>query len=182
MIEYSIQDAIVLYGDHRRRYELMVPNCYTSHDNEADVLAVRKSGLCDEFEIKVSRSDFFNDAKKIVATRQADWRNGEYHEWNQNGSPRPAPWEKLKYDALLAGEMTCNYFWYVIKEGIVTPDEVPEWAGLITVRDDPFPYRLHRVIRHPKRLHANKMSDKELYKLTRKLHFRYWSMRTGISI
>lgn len=53
-------------------YEILIPNCYTQHDNEADLFAVRRSGLCDEFEIKVTRADFFNDSKKIVNYRDAE--------------------------------------------------------------------------------------------------------------
>ena len=61
-------DVIDLLSRHRDNnwYDLMIPNCYTAHDNEADFFAVRKSGFCDEFEIKVSRSDLLNDKKKIV--------------------------------------------------------------------------------------------------------------------
>ncbi len=35
-------------------YEVAIPNCYTQHDNEADLFFIRKSGFCDEVEIKTS--------------------------------------------------------------------------------------------------------------------------------
>ena len=64
-----------------------------------------------------------------------------------------APWQKFKYDALVDGDMSSNYFWYILKDGIVKLDEVPEWAGVVFV--DEYGEMLRG--RQPKKLHGKKM-------------------------
>ena len=63
------QDVILRLAkciDHQRRYELIVPNVFILPDSEADLFCIRRSGFCDEFEVKISRPDFLNDHKKRV--------------------------------------------------------------------------------------------------------------------
>lgn len=81
---------------------------------EADILEITKSGYSYEYEVKISRSDFFNDAKK-----KRDFYKGRAVSMN-------------KFDMLKNGERV-NYFYYVVPKGLVTPDEVPEFAGLAYV-------------------------------------------------
>lgn len=165
-------------------YQVMVPNCYTSHDNEADVFAIRRSGFCDEFEVKISRSDFFNDAKKIVAYRDSDYRGDNYpgdrvyidEMWSKPKSWRdnnPGPWQKKKYQALVDGDMSANYFWYIVKSGIVSASEVPEFAGLVFVMED----GSMSYARSPKRLHSSKAPFEERYRIASKMCYRYWDQR-----
>ena len=73
---------------------------------EADLLEVTRSRLTYEYEVKVSRCDFHKDSKKQ----------------DQNGNS--------KFDNILAGGRT-NYFYYIVPDGLVKPEEVPEFAGLI---------------------------------------------------
>lgn len=84
-----------------------------------------------------------------------------------------APWEKLKYDALKDGDTPINYFWYVIKHGIVKIEEVPKWAGVVSVFDD----GSMKILRAPDRLHSKKADDKFKFKLIKKLGFKYWEQR-----
>lgn len=70
---------------------------------EADIFEVSKSGYLYEYEVKVSHSDFLAEKKKIG-----------------------------KWDKVISGERT-NYFYYLCPEGVISPEEVPEYAGLIYV-------------------------------------------------
>ncbi|CAL9979227.1 hypothetical protein VPHD479_0220 [Vibrio phage D479] len=148
-----------------KRYDAVVPNCYTRWENEADLFCMRKSGLCDEMEIKVTRSDFKNDAKKTVRLL------------NENYTSYRDKWvETPKTEALTTGHMS-NYFWYCIPEGLMEFDEIPAWAGIIVVirRTDGSLCAYEK--RAPKRLHGGKMSEEEKFKQVRKLGFRYWDLR-----
>jgi hypothetical protein len=73
---------------------------------ECDVLSLNKTGYLSEFEVKVSRSDFLAEKKKV------------------------RKWQLL----IERNEWACpNYFWYVCPEGLISETEVPEYAGLIYV-------------------------------------------------
>lgn len=189
--EFNEQNMIDLIAKNQvcfcTSYDILVPNCYTQYDNEADLFAIRKSGLCDEFEIKISRADFFNDAKKVVKFREIQEYNpkalSDDHKWlydnpnfyNSKKSGLVAPWQKLKYEALPNGDMSTNYFWYVIKKGEVELHEIPEFAGVIFIDETG---DFHRM-RQPKKLHNSKISAEDKYKCARKLAYRFWDYRFG---
>lgn len=70
---------------------------------EYDVLSLNKAGNITEFEVKISRSDFKADRKK---------RKFKYYE-QKNFTLMP------------------NRFYYACPEGLIQPDEIPAYAGLI---------------------------------------------------
>ena len=173
MTEQDVIMALANHGDHIRRYELMLPNVFIQHDSEADLFCVRKSGLCDEFEVKTSRSDFLADKKKFINYRQPTREEVLSHQhigWEDRSQQ---PWYKLKYQALTDGDMCVNYFWYAVAEGVATADDVPVWAGLIVVGADG---RI-RIKKSPDRLHKNKMSVDDRYKIARKSTYRFWKLQ-----
>lgn len=98
---------------------------------ESDVLILTNSGYWYEIEIKISRADFHNDQK---------------HKSN-----------KFNY---IADEGTWNkphYFYYAVPEGMISPDEVPPFAGLIYMhRSRP------EVIKKAPRLHKGKIREEGL--------------------
>lgn len=171
-------------------YDVAIPNCFTNHDNEADLFFIRKSGFCDEVEIKVSRSDLLADAKKVVQYRECEYKTSsgdsrEDTQWLDDHDHLTfmqkkkiiAPWQMLKRQALQKGVMDANYFWYAIKEGIGGVDDIPKYAGLIIIRDDGSAF----VTRSPDRLHKNKMSFERMYKIARKASYRFWKSEFGIN-
>lgn len=87
---------------------------------ESDYLCVTKSGYVYECEIKISRSDFANDLK---------------HKRKKFELLNEAAEGKDKDKSLLP-----DYFYYVVPEGMISPDEVPAWAGLIHIREIGFPF------------------------------------------
>jgi hypothetical protein len=68
---------------------------------DADFVAVSMGGLITEYEIKVSRSDFLRDRKKLR------------HEIYSMDKPGELP----------------NRFFYATAPGIVTAEDIPSWAG-----------------------------------------------------
>ena len=149
--EKSVQ--ILLWNTLNKKYEMMIPNCYTQFDNEADMFCFRKSGFVDEFEIKLSKADFKNDAKKNVFLFE---------------SRTFAP----KYESLVSGNMS-NYFWYVYPSDLgIDINDVPEWAGVITLSS-----RGASIIRQAKRLHGVKMSLVDRYSQIKKLGYRFWNQQ-----
>lgn len=148
--EKSVQKMLWAYMN--KKYEMMIPNCFTQFDNEADVLAFRKSGFVDEFEIKLSKADFKNDAKKIVFLSES-----------KTFGP--------KYESLCDGNMS-NYFWYVFPNDIkIELEDVPSWAGVIHITQHGL-----RQVRGPKRLHGVKTTLEYKYSQVRKLGYRFWNI------
>lgn len=121
------------------------------YDWESDVLKITKSGYAYEFEIKISRGDFKNDfkhkKKKHLLLESKD-----------NSAKMP------------------NYFYYVVPEGLITEDEVPEYAGLIyvhaTVISDSRVYYQFQEIKSAPKLHTNKI-DEDSLKLIDKFYYNY---------
>lgn len=103
-----------------------------------------KSELAYEFEIKISRSDFFNDFKH--KTRKHSFLGAVNKEY-LNGIP--------------------NYFYYVVPKGLITKEEVPEYAGLCYVDGE----ILYTIKKAPK-LTPKKTSAEDL-NLTDKFYYNY---------
>lgn len=81
-------------------YEIVLPNYYADA-YEMDIFRLLQTQYIFEYEIKISRADFFRDEKK------------------------------RKHVRLQMGMATCNKFFYLVPKNLVTADETPEHAGLI---------------------------------------------------
>ena len=121
------------------------------YDWESDVLKITRSGYAYEFEIKISRGDFKNDFKHKK-------KKHLLLENKENSSKMP------------------NYFYYVVPEGLVTEDEVPEYAGLIyvhaTIIGNSRVYYQFQEIKAAPKLHGNKIDENNL-KLIDKFYYNY---------
>lgn len=102
--------------------EYTVPNVYF-FNWESDFLVVQKSGLILEVEIKVTTGDF-----------RADFLKREKHKILRdkestcfvNGEETNRPIKTYFYP---------NKFFYCCPEGLIKPEEVPEYAGLLYVNE-----------------------------------------------
>lgn len=83
---------------------------------EADLLLISPRGYVNEYEIKISRGDFFQDAKKN--TNCGLWQNENI---------------RYKHDLIKAGKREINRFYYVTPKNLIQVEELPKWAGLIEV-------------------------------------------------
>jgi hypothetical protein len=96
---------------------------------EADVFGISGAGHMYEYEIKISRSDFL-----------ADFKHKQHKHLllnNKDAVHTYAKWEKGKktnktYDLI----QLPNRFYYACPENLINKEEVPEYAGLIYIRDD----------------------------------------------
>ena len=140
-----------------RQQNRVFPNVFLGHF-EADILEITKSGYSYEYEVKISRADFKQDLLK-------------------------RKYDVLKHDLLKNGNHV-NYFSYVVPEGLVSVDEVPEFAGLIYVnvheskyQDSKGTYIKHRLfiktIKSPVKLAKDKFSNERLMKCYESLYFRF---------
>lgn len=152
--EIDIQRRVYWVIGTRREY--CIANIYVYGRNESDLLTVTKAGYVDEIEVKVTRSDFHKDKSKhrheAYLTLPA-WR------YTEQG---PVCW-------LHGLAHYPNRFWYAVPENLVTPEEVPEYAGLYYVTDDG---RVYAVKKAPQ-LHEAKAGPFVVRKILRAAYFRH---------
>jgi hypothetical protein len=110
-----------------------------SHTWESDFLALTKSGYLYEGEVKISKSDF-----------KADFKKKDKHTLLQES------YEKLEG---VEGKLRPHYFFYAVPEGLITEDEIPEYAGLVYMTEY-FPY--WKWVKQAPLLHKEKFTDEEL--------------------
>jgi hypothetical protein len=93
---------------------------------EADVLGINKNGYIYEFEVKRSRADFFAEFRnkehkhRLLKDRKAIH---VYDEW-KNGKKTGNSYERI---------LIPNRYYFVCEDGLIAPNEVPEYAGLLYI-------------------------------------------------
>lgn len=97
----DIQKAV---GSHYAWKQAMVIENVNLPTCEYDIAAITSAGQLHEVEVKISRSDFAADKKK------SKWRF-----YFPNPKPNYCP----------------NYFFYACPIGMIKPEEIPTWAGLM---------------------------------------------------
>lgn len=122
-----------------KRYEIFGKFVY---DWESDYLCITKSGYVYECEIKISRGDYQNDFKNKVA-------------------------KHIILEAKDTPKLRPNYFYYVVPDGLITKDEVPNGYGLIYVKE----WGLD-IVKEAKKIHSEKV-DFEKLKLIDKFYWGY---------
>ena len=86
---------------------------------ENDVIRVTASGYWYEYEIKLSRADFIKDRYKKMGL-------------NYYRNPMGITKDENKHAILARNDsMGPKQFWFVCPEGIIQPEEIPSWAGLM---------------------------------------------------
>lgn len=169
--EYMAINAV--YSDIRPQLMAAAPRFEPMGWWECDLFAVLKSGRTTEYEVKLSRGDFFCDSKKGRPNYEP-FRDGLCR-------LRECP-EQRKHDLLAAGDVRGpNRFFYVTPKGLITLDELPVWAGLIELHDCSDEWRpatdwrawRPSCVRKAPVLHKQKVRLKVLRDLHRRLHYRY---------
>lgn len=150
---------------HRQKInscKVIMPNVYVGNWNECDALLVLKSGYIHEVEMKISISDYKADFRKC---------NSYMKELSQYGYTTNI--NMKKHDLLASGNGLPNKFSFLVPDGMVGIDDVPEYAGLYYFKRYRGQVGIITEIRSPRLLHKNKMSSDKLYHLTKKFVFRY---------
>lgn len=162
MTEKQIQD--ILESDLSGKGHLAVlPNCFVfGNGNESDLVSITRTQYIWEYEIKVSRSDFYADKQK---RRHKLYSDPEHYHWDNKSHKKP------------------NRFYYVTPKGLMLEDSkaIPAYAGLIEVELVTYPDEtiyLANVVKTAPLLHKEKIPFDVLLKVGRMLSYRYWDART----
>ena len=126
--------------------------------SESDVIAINPNGYLVEFEVKLTKVDFLKDKDKIISINRK--RINKHKLYEQGGGSA--------------------MFYFVAPKGILTIDDIPEWAGLIEVvsREYSREYIKHGTVlvcnnvKNAKKLNKRKATQKEIEKLLRLLSFK----------
>lgn len=129
-------------------YDIIIPNFYYGI-YEMDVFhMINPSRLINEYEIKTSRADFKKDFDK------------------GNGN---------KHSMLYKGTCRCNRFYYVVPEGLIKVQEVPEYAGLMYANIDHL-YCSITIVKTAPFIHKSKPEPYVFHHLAVQLARRYNSL------
>ena len=120
--------------------DLVLTNHFHS-DWEADILIVDKQGYSHEIEIKLSKADFKNDFRKRNLNRNTN--------------------EKfLKHDKISCGDYPCNSFSFLLPQGMIELEEIPDYCGIIEFYHNPDSWQTtFDIIRQPKQIHTTPFWD-----------------------
>lgn len=138
---------------------------------ECDMAQITKSGYLREFEIKLTRADFKADAKKAIQV---------YKGIDENR--RTVYQRRTKYDQLQAGDRATE-FYYVVPDGLIKAEELPEWAGLYYYKQSTFKdyagyytIRTLQLVKQAKRLNRRKADPKTVELVYRSCYYRFWQL------
>lgn len=159
----------------RKQHPVCIPNIMTSYRlREADVLSLTRAGFSHEFEIKRTISDFRMDfiSKKSKHYDLSMRYIGKYNE------KQPA---------------ISNYYWFVAPEDIIPIKEIPEYAGLMIIKNIKVVSRIYNnpirnnftqistwlsvsinIMKNAPLLHRSKFNIGNDF--TRKLSTKYWNL------
>ena len=142
----TAREMVASLRRHRWASEFVMPNFTPSGWWECDLFVLTKAGYFREFEVKVSRGDFFRDLQK---SREV----GPY----VYGEKRSVA---LKSNLLAAGDPAGpSQFWYVTPPGLLARSAIPEWAGLIEMVGNGPQFAEREIVPAPK-LHRVKADSK----------------------
>ena len=147
--EASIQFALQTELDSRGQ-QFILPNVMVDW-GEADLISVTAAGYMQEWEIKVSKSDFY-----------ADFKKGK-HRWLARPGYTPG------------GQCTASCFWYVMPDGLVPDLEVPDYAGHVAMVGGTVVIK-----RRAPMLHRRKLGDYQYDWLLRIAAMKLWSVKRDL--
>jgi len=113
---------------------------------ESDVFNISKSDITSEFEVKVSRSDFFADFNK----REKHKALNDAHEKG------------------IVNEEMPQFFYYAAPEGLITVEDLPDYAGLI----ERTPYGSFKKIKSAPKLHDVKFKVESWREIAMKFYYK----------
>jgi len=148
----------ILHGHFYRASQIIIPRFTPLHWWECDLWRLSKTGMVDEYEIKLSVADFKADAGK----ERTDWEIGELGHFVKSGP-------KNKHALLAGSESGPNRFWFVMPATIADKVNVPWFAGLIAVES----WSGITVRRRAPKRHSQKWAG-DISKLLMTFYHRYW--------
>lgn len=139
-----------------RNYKYQLFNVFV-FNNESDFLAVSRSNYTIEVEIKTSRADFKNDFKKTTGYKNYGKNKHEHLQSDNTYKP--------------------NKFCFAVPEGMITKDEVPDYAGLIYIKKSEFASAYY--VKYPKFLHKHNLmqNNRFLKQILNKFYYQNIDLR-----
>lgn len=135
MTERDIQKIIRQDSEQKKDSLAVIPNLYLNDQWEADLIKIKRNGEVEEYEIKTSSQDFKNDFKNKTEKHNA-------------------------FKTLFNLYDLPNQFYFICPEGIIEPEQIPEYAGLKVIRKRGLQKQLKTVklapTLHNERLDANR--------------------------
>lgn len=133
LISYKLIDWL----GFKYKSDLFITNTYLDR-YEMDVMRLNQKGMVTEYEIKISKADFKNDAKK----------GGNF-------------FGKMttKYGKYEEGKSKCNRFYYVVPKDLISVSELPKFAGLIYFYEDTNKFE---IVKNAPLMHKRKHFKTEL--------------------
>lgn len=174
------------YNLLKKGHEYICPNKFLEDWYECDMLSVTKANFLNEYEIKISRSDFKKDFKKygkhlylegkrkinfdFLSEEDKDLRKRFYSDYVIDNKSQP---KIVTYD--LSKLKPPNYFWYVTPEGLLKEEDIPDYAGWMEVTDKK--YNNVHIRKKSKILHRDRVDDTMKLNILKSVYWRYWSLK-----
>ena len=131
--EGKICDSLNSYFINNCRYKLANGYIFKS-DWESDFFVQKQNGYSYEFEVKISRSDYFSDKNKI--TKHSILKTGAYNKKSSHISYLNGIREVSEETEIVKHNFRPNKFFYVVPSGMITESELPDYAGLFYYEGD----------------------------------------------
>lgn len=148
----NIDAALMMYL-YEKQHPIISTHCTIDGLQECDVISLSKSDYIYEYEVKISKADYKKD---FIKPKHKNILNEKFTKNTKSGLIYLLP----------------NYFNYVVPTGLITVEDLPEYAGLIYFNED----LSFDIIKKPKLLHKIKANDDFIRKLahniTTKLIFK----------
>jgi hypothetical protein len=141
----------------RSRRSFVMPNFTPCGWFECDLWEVTKPGYGVEYEVKVSRGDFFADASKQCWVRVDGKRQPRVKHYDLRDRLPHAP----------------SRFYFVVPAGLVRLDEIPEWAGLIEIDRTDRGHVSERLAKAAPKLHGKKVDPSVIERAKVNAYYRY---------
>lgn len=158
-------------------HRVICPNHTPAGWWECDILSITKAGYFMEHEIKLTLADYKKDEEK----KDDGGVGGLVRLWDEERQRtiyRRGTGER-KHDLLADGnERGPNRFYFVVTKDMASQIEVPQWAGLKTVRECSVDVLRFDTIKDAPKLHGKKMDEKLIEKMRDTFYWRFWSERT----
>lgn len=164
------------------------------YPEESDFLTINRNNYTHEFEVKVSRSDFWADFKKKKHNSFSSIMKGEEYYMNHKNEAKEtcdisryidsyergykrtpvlydtnSPWASSVWFSKIRLDYLPNRFSFIVPEGMVSKDEVPEYSGLYYVKE------CGKIVEIKK----SKMLHKQGFKVWENLASKYyWQIKT----
>ncbi len=138
-------------------------------DWESDFFVQKDNGYAYEFEIKISRSDFFNDKKKVE--KHLILETGIYHSkgWQSTWNNETKCFDHEEKATDQEHTFRPNKFFYVVPEGLISAFEIPKYAGLMYVPADQ--YKEIITVKEAPFIHKDKL---KFEKILCSKFYHYW--------